>query len=147
MELKNLIIREIEYNDYKNGYLELMFEFTNYNHEIDEKQFKNYLDNTKLNNINKILIIYSNNEKKIIGAGTIFKLNKLHNNPIGQIEDVIISENYRGKGLGKLIIENLIKIGIEEFKCYKIILNCLDKNIDFYKKNGFEVAGVEMKYK
>ena len=50
--------------------------------------------------------------------------------------DVIISEKYRGLGLGKKIIEELVKIGINEFKCYKIILNCLDKNILFYEKCG-----------
>lgn len=144
--MDNLIIREIEYQDYHNGYLNLMFEFTNYNYEINEEQFKNYLYNAKINNINKILIIYSNTEKKIIGSGTIFKIDKLHNNSIGQIEDVIISNKYRGLGLGKFIIEKLIKIGLDEFKCYKIILNCLNKNIDFYKKIGFTIQGAEMKY-
>jgi glucosamine-phosphate N-acetyltransferase len=144
--MNQLIIREIEYNDYNNGYLDLMFEFTNYEYKVTERQFKYYLDQMKYNKLSKILVIYSNIENKIIGAGTIFKLNKMHNNPIGQIEDVIISEKYRGYGLGKLIIEKLIKIGLDEFKCYKIILNCLDKNIDFYKKCNFEIAGVEMKY-
>ena len=33
---------------------------------------------------------FENKENKLIGAGTIFKLEKLHNNSIGQIEDVII---------------------------------------------------------
>lgn len=144
--MENLIIRDIEYQDYHNGYLNLMFEFTNYEYKIDEIQFKYYLDQMKCNGLSKILVIYSNTEKKIIGAGTIFKLSKLHNNPVGQIEDVIISEKYRGLGLGKLMIDKLNQIGLDEFKCYKIILDCLDKNIDFYKKCNFEIAGVEMKY-
>ena len=144
--MEDYIIREIEYKDYNNGYLELMIEFTNYIHKVDERQFRYYLDQMKYNKLSKILVIYSKIENKIIGAGTIFKLNKIHNNPIGQIEDVIITEKYRKLGLGKLIIEKLTKIGLNEFRCYKIILNCLDKNIDFYKKNGFEIAGVEMKY-
>ena len=144
--MDNLIIREIEYEDYHNGYLELMFEFTNYCYNPGETEFKYYLDQMKHNTFSKILIIYSKIENKIIGAGTIFKLNKIHNNPVGQIEDVVINQKYRGLGLGKLIIENLTKIGLDEFKCYKIILNCLDKNIDFYKKCDFEICGVEMKY-
>jgi glucosamine-phosphate N-acetyltransferase len=144
--MENLIIRDIEYQDYHNGYLNLMFEFTNYEYKIDEIEFKYYLDQMKFNGLSKILVIYSNTEKKIIGAGTIFKLSKLHNNAVGQIEDVIISEKYRGLGLGKLMIDKLNQIGLDEFKCYKIILDCLDKNIDFYKKCNFEIAGVEMKY-
>ena len=144
--MKDLIIREIEYQDYNNGYLDLMFEFTNYEHKINESEYNFYLEQMKYNRLSKILIILSTIDNKIIGAGTIFKLNKIHNNPVGQIEDVIISQKYRGLGLGKLIIEKLVKVGLEEFKCYKIILNCLDKNIDLYKKNGFGIAGIEMKY-
>ena len=135
------IVRDLNINDY-NNYLELMYEFTNYRYNISYENYENYLNET--NNIIKILVICLDN--KIIGAGTIFKINKLHNNPIGQIEDVIINNEFRGKGLGKKIIEKLIIIGLDEFKCYKIILNCLEKNIDFYKKCNFEVVGVEMKY-
>ncbi len=146
LNLNNLIIREIEYKDYNNGYLDLMFEFTNYQYKVSERQFKYHLDKIKYNELSKILVVYSNIDNKIIGAGTIFKLNKMHNNPIGQIEDIVITEKYRGLGLGKIIIDKLCKIGLEEFKCYKIILNCLDKNIIFYKKCDFEICGVEMKY-
>lgn len=142
--MDNFIIRELEENDFNNGYMDLLFEFTNYKYDMNKDKFNEYLQSMK--DINKILIIYDKDCNKIIGAGTIFILNKLHNNPIGQIEDVIISEKYRGLGLGKLIIEKLINIGLNKFKCYKIILNCLDKNIDFYKKIGFDIVGVEMKY-
>jgi glucosamine-phosphate N-acetyltransferase len=93
----------------------------------------------------QIFVIFTKDEKKMIGAGTIFKLEKLHNNPIGQIEDVIITETYRSSGLGKLIIQKLINVGLDEFRCYKIILNCLDKNIDFYKKCNFITTGVQMR--
>jgi hypothetical protein len=85
MELKNLIFREIINSDFTN-YMNLMFEFTNYNHNINQKEFNNHINNMK-ENCKIIVIEYNNN---IIGAGSIYKINKLHNNPIGQIEDVII---------------------------------------------------------
>jgi predicted GNAT family N-acyltransferase len=139
---KEIIIKEFDCDDNYNEYLELMYEFTNYKKDVTIEDFKTYIDNRdKI----RILVIY-NDENKLIGTGTIFKLEKLHNNPIGQIEDVIISEKYRGNGLGKLIIEKLVLVGLNEFKCYKVILNCLDKNIDFYKKCNFNIVGVEMKY-
>jgi glucosamine-phosphate N-acetyltransferase len=142
--MDNIIIRELTAEDFNIGYFELMLQFTNYNYDVNETYFKNYITNNVANN--KIIIIYSNIEKKIIGAGSIYLLKKLHNNGVGQIEDVMIDECCRGKGFGKLIIEKLIDIGINELNCYKIILNCLDKNVDFYKKCGFIVAGNEMKY-
>jgi hypothetical protein len=39
MELKNLIFREIINSDFTN-YMNLMFEFTNYNHNINQKEFR-----------------------------------------------------------------------------------------------------------
>jgi glucosamine-phosphate N-acetyltransferase len=142
---KKYIIRELEENDFEK-YMILMFEFTNYEYKITKETFCEKLNSMKKNNYNKIIILYSSDNNELMGCGTIIKLEKLHNNPIGQIEDVIVSEKYRGLGLGKLIIESLVNIGLNEFKCYKIILNCLEKNIGFYKKSGFEIAGVEMKY-
>ena len=94
------IVKDIEVNDYYDGYLELMYEFTNYNKNIDIDFFTNYIKNR--NNVRIIVLKTCNN--KIIGAGSIFNIEKLHNNSIGQIEDVIITEKYRNKGLGKIII-------------------------------------------
>ena len=138
----NIFLREITFSDYE-AYLKLMFEFTNYTYDITQEQFKITLDKMNCNKSNKIIVLIL--DGTIIGAGTIFRIEKLHNNPIGQIEDVIISEKYRKNGFGKQIIEKLIDIGKNECKCYKIILNCLEKNIKFYENCGFINVGVEMK--
>ena len=140
--MNNFIFTELSYTDYYNGYLDLMYEFSNYKKEVSYEDFKKYIDTDKI----KIIVIYdSNNLNKIIGAGTIFKLEKLHNKPVAQIEYVIITENYRKYGLGKLLVDKLINIGINEYKCYKVILNCLDKNIGFYEKCNFFISGVQMR--
>lgn len=55
---------------------------------------------------------------------------------IGHIEDVAIKKDYQRQGLGQKLIACLV----EEAKkqgCYKIILDCLDSRIEFYKKCGF----------
>lgn len=119
-------LKEHEYNDYLN----FMFEFTNYRHTLQHIPNKPYIVVIKIDNV-------------IIGAGSLYKLYKLHNNPVGQIEDVMITEKYRGKGYGKQIIDHLVDIGKKD--CYKVILNCLDKNIGFYEKCGFHKHGNEMR--
>jgi glucosamine-phosphate N-acetyltransferase len=140
-ELDSFIFTELSNDDYYNGYLDIMYEFSNYKKNVSYVDFQNYIDNEHV----KILVIYDNN-KRIIGAGTIFKLDKLHNKPVAQIEDVIITEEYRKYGLGKRLIEKLVEIGLENFKCYKVILNCLDKNIGFYEKCDFFIAGQQMRH-
>ena len=49
----------------------------------------------------------------------------------GHIEDIVVAKNQRGKNLGLRMINLLGKIG-EVNKCYKIILDCEDRNVAFY---------------
>jgi glucosamine-phosphate N-acetyltransferase len=140
--MEDYIVSVLVESDYDNGYLELMQDFSNYKKDISREAFEQYVTNCR----DRRIIVIRNADQKIIGAGTIFKIDKLHNNPIGQIEDVMIAEQYRGKGLGKLIVNNLTQIGLDDFLCYKVILNCLDKNIGFYDKCDFETTGVQMKW-
>jgi len=140
MELQNLIFSEIKPTDFTN-YINLMFEFTDYKHNITQEQFNDQLDN--MIDYCKIIVIEYNNN--IIGAGSIFKIKKLHNNPIGQIEDIIITNQYRKYGLGKQLINKLVNIGFNDYNCYKITLNCLEKNIGFYEKCNFKISGIQFK--
>lgn len=138
IEDKYTYIRKLEIKDYKK-YLDLIYNFTNYKYTTNIESFENILNNK---NIKTFLIIIND---EIIGCGSIFKLEKLHNNPIGQIEDVYIDEKYRHKGYGKMIISHLKSYGVNVWKCYKITLNCLEKNIGFYENCEFEKCGIQFK--
>lgn len=141
--LDNLLIRELIPEDYEK-YIKLMEEFTNYKYSTSYDKFKN--DLILVSNNCKILVIINKMDNDLIGAGSIFKIHKLHNNPIGQIEDVIVTQKYRGYGLGKVLIKKLVEIGLNDYKCYKIILNCNDENIKFYEACGFLRVGNEFKF-
>ncbi len=53
------------------------------------------------------------------------------------IYDVIVAKEYRGMGFGKQIV-NLILESKEIRDVERIELNCIDRNIPFYKKLGFD---------
>ena len=53
----------------------------------------------------------------------------------GHIEDVVTDASVRGKGVGRLLTDTLISIG-RTVGCYKVLLDCDDKNVAFYKKAG-----------
>lgn len=143
--MSELIFRELEPDDYHRGYIELLrANFPYYNYELDYDKFGQYIIETQ--DTVRIIVIYNQSEKLIVGAGTIFILPKIHNFSVGQIEDVVVNEEYRGLYLGKRIIEKLVDIGIHDFHCYKILLNCHDENIGFYEKCGFDIAGTSMRY-
>lgn len=53
------------------------------------------------------------------------------------IYDVIVSKNYRGLKFGKLIVNSILN-HIDFKNVERIELNCIDRNVEFYKKLGFE---------
>ena len=59
----------------------------------------------------------------------------------GHIEDIVVDKSTRGKNLGKRIIE-LLKSIAQVNGCYKVILDCAEHNVPFYKKCGFNVKEV-----
>jgi glucosamine-phosphate N-acetyltransferase len=81
----------------------------------------------------------------IAACGTVFVERKfVHaNGLVGHIEDIVVNEKYRKLKFGKIIIEQLKVIGKTK-GCYKIILDCEEKNIKFYEKCGFKQKEVEM---
>lgn len=83
---------------------------------------------------------------KVMGAANLLLINKIlrSGSTMGLIEDVAVSQEARGLGLGKLLIEDLIALGWES-GCYKIILNCSDDNIAFYEKCGMKLAENQMR--
>lgn len=141
-----IIIRNITLSDYYDGYFDLMYQLTNYKYDVSYNEFQKYLNDNNRSNC-QIVVAYLPKKSKIIGAGTIFKISKLHNNPIGQIEDLIIDKEYRGNSYGRQIIQRLVKIGYEDFGCYKIVLNTLEENVSFYDKCSFSKVGHQMKHK
>ncbi|RKO94881.1 hypothetical protein CAUPRSCDRAFT_1903, partial [Caulochytrium protostelioides] len=84
-------------------------------------------------------------KRHIVAAGTIFVERKfVHaNGLVGHIEDIVSHREARGLHLGQSIIEQLKHIGAQT-GCYKVILDCSEKNVPFYEKCGFTRKEVEM---
>ncbi len=134
--------RHIESSDYYKDYLLLLEQLTIVEKEkINYEQFKIFVESLSNNHI--IIVIEDNN--KIIGSGTLLIENKVIHNmgSVGHIEDIIIHNNYRKLGLGKKIIDELVNISIKA-NCYKIILDCSEKNSNFYEKSGFTKKEIQM---
>jgi len=83
----------------------------------------------------------------VVGAASIIIINKLlrGGNRVGLIEDVAVSKFAGSRGIGTMLVEKLKDIAIER-GCYKVILNCAEENIDFYKKCDFYQNEVQMRW-
>jgi len=62
---------------------------------------------------------------------------------VAHVEDVVVDATIRGKGLGKILLDQCLAIAEAE-KCYKLILDCAEKNVPFYQKCGLEVKERQM---
>ena len=144
--MDGIVIRTIEKQDYMKQYLQLLEQdFTIRPTIISHSKFINYVNN--LHNRHQVFVIENNNKNAtvIIGSVTIFIETKLIHNfgKVAHVEDVIVDNTYRGKGLGKMLVQKCIDYA-QIHDCYKIILNCSDENIPFYEKCGFSKKENEM---
>ncbi|MBN2040501.1 MAG: GNAT family N-acetyltransferase [Spirochaetes bacterium] len=92
---------------------------------------------------NSHVLVLENENEKIIGMTTMqILISTSEGGRVGLIEDVIISNEYRGKGAGKAIINEIKKLACD-LKLTRLQL-LADKNntnaIEFYKKIGWRIT-------
>ena len=136
----NYIVTPLQKNDYHNGFLQLLEQLTTVNStEISYDDFSTHFDRMT----SKTFVIKTN--QKIIATASIFIESKyIHKlSSVGHIEDVVVDMAHRNQGLGKMLIDYCITYA-KKNNCYKVILNCSEHNMEFYKKCGFNNKNVEM---
>jgi glucosamine-phosphate N-acetyltransferase len=133
----------------KNKYINLLSMLT-ITLDLDNNIFVNILDNINKNSLIYIVCINDINDIEnfnIIGSGTILIENKfIHGGMnIGHIEDIVVHTSYRKMRISQTILDKLKEFA-KNNNCYKIILDCKDSVANVYKKNNFEITGLQMSY-
>jgi glucosamine-phosphate N-acetyltransferase len=93
------------------------------------------------------IFVAINKERGIIGTISLLIEQKfIHKGGIvGHIEDVSTNKEYEKQGVGSSIMEECIKYA-KQRGCYKIILDCAEKNVPFYKRSGFYIKEKGLRY-
>jgi glucosamine-phosphate N-acetyltransferase len=136
-------VRNLELGDYGNGFLETLTSLTTVG-EIDQALFQRVFERIDADPGYHILVVDIDGvvagsitllvEQKFIHAGGL----------VGHIEDVVVRDDFQGRGLGKVLVESALTRA-EEVGCYKVILDCSRDNVPFYTKCGFREREVEMR--
>ena len=123
-------------------YLNLLFQMNNHRISLDKNSFIDKYTDIKNNGG---YIIVAKQDNKIIGTAKLLIEKKFGEN-VGHIEDVVVDQNFRRKGIGKLLIEQLVSYG-KNNNCYKIVLTSKEKNREFYTSCNFTEVGNEYIYR
>jgi len=142
--MPEIIIREIEEDDLKNGFLETL-DFLRNTGDLDKNKANEILKKIK-QNPNHIIYVAIDN-KKIVGSTTLLIEQKfIHDGGlVGHIEDVVVRKDYEGKGIGIKLVTSLLERAKEK-NCYKTILDCKDDVKQFYERIGFKRESNGMRY-
>ena len=138
------IIRELEENDFKKGFLnalDTLKETSNITEDKALEIFKNIKSNPKH------IIVVAEINGKIVGSTTLLIEPKfIHQGGIvGHIEDVVVSKKFQGKKIGKKIIKYVLELA-KNHGCYKTILDCSDDVKAFYEEIGFKYNSNELRF-
>jgi len=138
----NIKIREGTIEDVDKGLLDVFIEGYRFHQSGRPDIFANLSDKELKEDLIKnmenfsILVVFSN--MNIVGY-VAYEIKEKHTKKLN-VDQIVISENYRGYGLGKKLMDEVKKIGIKN-NCDRIELNCWIFNTNalaMYEHIGFD---------
>jgi GNAT superfamily N-acetyltransferase len=81
----------------------------------------------------------------VVAFGSLFIFCRVRGGCSAIIEDMVVAEAFRGKGLGRLILDDLLAYA-QAKGCFKVTLETSERGRDFYMKAGFELGGQIVRY-
>ena len=140
----DITIRELKVDDLFNGFLESMDSLkqaSNLDKEKAVQVFKNI--NSNPNHYVYVAIL----DGKVVGSTTmIIEPKFIHSGRnVSHIEDVVVSKEQQGKGIGEMLMNSLLELA-KNNNCYKTILDCSEEIKPFYEKIGFKRNSIGMRF-
>jgi glucosamine-phosphate N-acetyltransferase len=136
-----VVIREIEERDIDKGFLDVLNNLVP--PDIEDKEYaKSILQKIKSNSLHKIFVAEDDINDKIIGTATLLIEPKFINKgmKVGYIEDVAVSKDYEGIGIGSELGMYATTHAISLEGCKKVLLYCPKRTQPFYEKLGYRPA-------
>lgn len=140
-------VREISVTDLQRGFFETLSNLTEVGKiSEDHQNAKKILHEITSDPSYKIFVAVKK-DGEIVGSNTLLIEQKfIHNGgKVGHIEDVVTKKGYEGMGIGTALVGGSLRFA-RQMKCYKVILDCSEENVPFYKKIGFKDYGASMRY-
>ena len=142
--MSEIKIRDIVESDIDNGFLESLDSLRNAS-DLNKDTAKEILKKI-IGNPDHIIHV-AEVDGKVVGSTTLLIEQKfIHKGgKVGHIEDVVVSKEFEGRGIGIKLVTSLLEVAKAE-NCYKTILDCKHELIPFYERIGFKQESNQMRY-
>lgn len=136
------VVRPLERGDFGRGFLEILGQLTSVG-SVPRAMFHRRL--AEMERDGSYVVAVAERGGAIVGAATLLVERKfIHEcGAVGHVEDVVVDESMRGLRVGAALVDYLVALAWER-ACYKVILDCSEKNVPFYEKCGFARKEVHM---
>ncbi|KAM4593521.1 glucosamine 6-phosphate N-acetyltransferase isoform 1-T2 [Odontesthes bonariensis] len=134
---EGLVLRPLCMADFKRGFFKVLSELTQTG-DVTEEQFAKKFEHMKATGDYYVVVVEDTNLGQIVATATLIIEHKFIHSCAkrGRVEEVVVSDECRGKQLGKLLVSTLTLLS-KKLNCYKITLECAPKNVAFYQKFGY----------
>ena len=142
--MSEIKIRDIVESDIDIGFLESLDSLRNASN-LDKDTAKNILKKI-IENPDHVIYV-AEVDGKIVGSTTLLIEQKFihEGGKVGHIEDVVVSKEFEGRGIGIKLVTSLLEVA-KTRNCYKTILDCKNELIPFYERIGFKQESNQMRY-
>ncbi|KAL7862490.1 hypothetical protein SRHO_G00139310 [Serrasalmus rhombeus] len=137
---EGLVLRPLCPADLDRGYYKVLSQLTVAG-DVTKEQFRASFEHMKRTGDYYVIVVEDANLGQIVATATLIIEHKFIHSCAkrGRIEEVVVSDVCRGKQLGKLLVSALTLLS-KKLQCYKITLECSQKNVEFYKKFGYTAS-------
>lgn len=142
--MSEIKIRDIVESDIDNGFLESLDSLRNAS-DLNKDTARDILKKI-IGNPDHIIHV-AEVDGKVVGSTTLLIEQKfIHKGgKVGHIEDVVVSKEFEGRGIGIKLVTSLLEVAKAK-NCYKTILDCKQELIPFYERIGFKQESNQMRY-
>ncbi|XP_067847714.1 glucosamine 6-phosphate N-acetyltransferase isoform X1 [Heptranchias perlo] len=135
-----LVMRPLCTADFNRGLFKVLAQLTKVG-EVAPELFIKKFEHMKQTGDYYAIVVEDTNLGQVIATATLIIEHKFIHGCAkrGRIEEVVVSDECRGKQLGKLLVAALTLLS-KKLNCYKITLECLPKNAAFYQKFGYKAT-------
>uniref|UniRef100_A0A671SRA6 Glucosamine 6-phosphate N-acetyltransferase n=2 Tax=Sinocyclocheilus anshuiensis TaxID=1608454 RepID=A0A671SRA6_9TELE len=137
---EGLVLRPLCTADLDRGFYKVLSELTVAG-DVTEEQFKAQFEHMKKSEDYYVIVVEDTNIGQIVATASLIIEHKFIHACAkrGRVEQVVVSDVYRGKQLGKLLVSTLTLL-CKKLQCYKITLECVPNILEFYKKFGYSTS-------